>query len=431
MTAMKKRNLTRRQRLVQSLLPLYRLVDAFLRLKTSRIVWRLITLSALVLLASVGGFLAFLQQPLLVDRSKIPALVRVQEDGQTRECVTYQGHLIDAVDEAGVPVGSFDLLSLPADQRLEPGETYDLTITRRSEFTLLWSGLAVNAVSEPLSSVDLLARSGYDEIDLSDGSRVEQPSEDTLEYIAVDKREFRISEAIPFSTVYVDDPQLEIGKSAVVTPGQAGSRDLIFEDTYENGIFLNRVQTGTEITLDPVQEVISKGTKVVIKAIDRRRVGATVLNSFDQIKPLLKPNGRLNYNAFSDNGDGTLTVDGKTFSYSSVMRRRITMFDGLEVCVHAGDHNPPKNHNTSSGVPAQRGLVATYGKRIDGKLYPTLPMGTIVFIENYGLGVVADIHGVGSNPDLLDACYDPGELMSGAFPVFSTYRDTYIIYTPQ
>ncbi|MDD2534906.1 MAG: G5 domain-containing protein [Eubacteriales bacterium] len=428
---MKTRKLSRKQVLKRTLLPLYRLLDYFLRLKTSRIVWRLLTLTSLVLFMSVGSFLAYIEQPSLVDQDKIPALIRIAQPEQTVEWLTYSDQVMQAVDEAGIVVGKNDLLSLPADQNLIPGQSYDLTITRRGEFTFLWSGLAVNAVSEPIESVDLMARSGFDLIDLSDGSRVEQPTADTLAYIAVDKKEFRISEVIAYSIAYENDPELEVGKTAIATPGQNGSRDLIFEDTYENGIFISREQVGTEVMLEPVQEVIHKGTKVIIKAIDRRKVGATVLNSFDQIKPLLKPNGRLNYNSFTDNGDGTLTVDGKSFSYTSVMRRRITMFDGLEVCIHAGDHNPPINHNTSSGVPAQRGLVATYGNRIDGKVYPTLPMGTIVFIENYGLGVIADIHGVSSNKDLLDACYDPGELMSGAFPVFSAYRDTYIIYTPQ
>ncbi len=409
--------------------PIMRLLDRLLRMKTSRIVWRLMTLTTLVLLISAAAVLAEAQESLLTDQGKIPSLVRVLQPDGTKELITYSDHLIDVVDEAGIPVGDHDLLSLPADQLLVPGQTYQLSITRRSEFTLLWSGLAISAVSEPLSSVDLMSRSGYDDIDLSDGSRVEQPAEDTLSYVAVDKKEFRITEKIKYSTIYVDDPELEIGKTAVATPGKTGTRDLIFEDTYENGVFLNRVQTGTEITLDPVQEVVSRGTKVVIKPIDRRRVGSTVLSSFDQIKPLLNKNGKMNYLSFSDNGNGTITVDGKTFDYLSVSKRRITAYDGLEVCVNSGCHSPAKNHNTSSGVPAQRGLIATYGQRIDGKVYPTLPMGSIVFIEGYGLGVVADLHSVHSNHDLLDACYDPGETLSGA-ALSTGNRTAYILYTP-
>lgn len=410
--------------------PLNHLLDRLLRLKTSRIVWRLMTLATLVLLIFAATVLSRVQNTLLVDQTKIPALVQVEQPEGTVDLVTYSGHIIDALDESGILVGDHDLLSLPEDQPLMPGQTYHLAITRRSEFTLLWSGLAISAVSEPLSSVDLMSRSGYDNIDLSDGSRVEQLADDTLAYVAVDKKEFRITEKIKYSSVFVDDPDLEIGKTKVATPGQNGTRDLIFEDTYENGVFLNRVQVGTEITLDPVQEVISRGTKVVIKPIDRRRVGSTVLSSFDQIKPLLNKNGKMNYLSFSDNGNGTITVDGKTFDYTSVSKRRITAFDGLEVCVNTGCHSPAKNHNTASGVPAQRGLVATYGQHIDGKVYPTLPMGTIVFIEGYGLGVVADLHGVSSNHELLDACYDPGETLSGA-ALSTGNRTSYILYVPK
>ena len=43
--------------------------------------------------------------------------------------------------------------------------------------------------------------------------------------------------------------------------GQDGQRALIFEDTYENGIFVSSVQTGTEVTVEPVQKVILKGNQ--------------------------------------------------------------------------------------------------------------------------------------------------------------------------
>ncbi len=392
-------------------------------------VLRLIVVLILALLLSASLLIPRLEDTVLLDASKVPSQVTISLPEGRVEQMTYAKCLMDAVDEAQVQLGDHDLMSLPADLPLAPGQSYDLAITRRSEFTLMWSGLSVSTVSEPLTTPDLLSRSGFDDIDLSDGSRVEQPAEDTLVYIAVDRREYRVAEKIPFSKVYVDDPELEIGKTAVTTPGQPGQRDLIFQETYENGVFISREQIGTEIVRDPVQEVVSRGTKVVIKPIDRRRVGSTVLSSFDQIKPLLVENGRQNYESFSDNGNGTITVDGKTFAYESVSKRRITSFDGLEVCVHSGDHSPAINHNTASGVPAQRGLVATYGKRIDGKVYPALPMGTIVFIEGYGLGVIADLHGVSSNQNLLDVCYNPGETLNGkGLPTAN--RTSYILSYP-
>mgnify|MGYP003594530577 FL=1 len=249
--------------------PLARIMD----LRTSRTAFRLLLLLVMTLMLWATLLVPHLEHTVLLDLSKIPSQVTILQPEGRIEQMTYASRLMDAVDEAQIQIGDHDLMSLPADLPLEPGQAYELSITRRSEFTLMWSGLAVEAVSEPLTDIDLLSRSGYDDIDLSDGSRVEQPADDTLVYIAVDKREYRITEEIPYRKVYVDNPDLEVGKTEVTTPGEKGQRDLIFEEIYEDGVFISREQIGSEIIKDPVQEVISRGTKVVIKPIDRRRVG--------------------------------------------------------------------------------------------------------------------------------------------------------------
>ena len=115
------------------------------------------------------------------------------------------------------------------------------------------------------------------------------------------------------------------------------------------------------------------------------------------------------YENFTDNGDGTITVDGVTFSYiDKYGSRRATHYDGVEVCryqikVRGGKcskgHTEPTNHNTGSGIPAQRGLVAVGAGEID-----IFPRGTVLFIRGYGLAVVADRSGGN-----LDLCYDPDE----------------------
>ena len=115
------------------------------------------------------------------------------------------------------------------------------------------------------------------------------------------------------------------------------------------------------------------------------------------------------YENFTDNGDGTITVDGVTFSYiDKYGSRRATHYDGVEVCryqikVRGGKcskgHTEPTNHNTGSGIPAQRGLVAVGAGEID-----IFPRGTVLFIQGYGVAVVADRSGGN-----LDLCYDPDE----------------------
>lgn len=153
---------------------------------------------------------------------------------------------------------------------------------------------------------------------------------------------------------------------------------------------------------------------------------------------LLKNNGLINkagspsinrhYADFSDNGDGTITVDGVTFHYiDHYGARYATHYDGLEVCrqqikARGGKcslgHTTPTNHHTGSGVMAQRGIVAVGAQDIN--IYPR---GTVLFVRGYGMAVVGDRSG--GNFDL---CYDPGECAH--LSRFNSVSAIYVISRP-
>lgn len=114
------------------------------------------------------------------------------------------------------------------------------------------------------------------------------------------------------------------------------------------------------------------------------------------------------YETFTDNGDGTITVDGITFTYSQEMPGRCaTHYDGVAVCRYRINrdgkcwlgHTTPTCHGTASGLLAQRGIVAV--TKSDASIYPR---GTVVFVRGYGMAVVGDRSG-GS----FDLCYDADE----------------------
>lgn len=375
-----------------------------------------------------------------LDEARVPAEVVVNLSEDQVKHLTFQPTLIDAIDEMGIPLSENDLLSLADDTVLEPGVTYTVDISRRGRVTLNWSGYALGTESEMMSMGDLMSRSGFDELKTDDsGILIQNKDADAsahngqITYVAVDKRTHRKYETIPFSTATLDDPNQYVGESSVQTEGEEGRRALIFEETYENGIFIRSEQVGIEIIKEPVQKVILKGTKKkpVIPEVNPRTPRSKIVANFNSIKDLLIKNGNANYLNFQDNKDGTITVDGKTFKYIEQEKRVITMYDGLECCIQAGCHNPPINHSTASGISAQRGLVASYGFRSNGKFIGTaLPLGTILFIEGYGLAVVADVHGVHRDPDLLDACYDAGEIRSGAVTWGKRTKRVYIIELP-
>ncbi|MBM7284895.1 G5 domain-containing protein [Streptococcus suis] len=69
------------------------------------------------------------------------------------------------------------------------------------------------------------------------------------------------TEAVAYETVREDDPTLEEGKEAVVTPGQAGVRTIVYTVTKTDGVETGREVKSDTITTPAVNEVIKVGTK--------------------------------------------------------------------------------------------------------------------------------------------------------------------------
>ena len=404
------------------------------------VIWRICGLLLAVALTIVAAAVpdeAVLQEagPLI-----LPAELRVKDNDDTQVKQTFAQTLIEAIDEMGVPLAETDTLSLPEDTQLMPGEAYEVTIERKGRVKLNWGGYAIGTSSELFSMGDLLARSGFadpeagsDDLLLQNKHESASAENGEITYVNVDKKLTEINETIPFSTVTLDDPNQYVGKSSVQNEGEAGERTLVYEETYENGIFTKSELINTIIIKEPVQKVILEGSKKKpkIPAVSKKPKSSVVKAEFAKIQNKIKKNGNAHYKNFQDNGDGSITVDGTTYSYIQKDQRVITMYDGLECCLQDGCHNPPINHNTASGISAQRGLVAAYGYRNNGKFVGTaLPLGTILFIEGYGLAVVADVHGAHWNPSLLDACFDAGEIRNGKVTWGKRTKSVYIISLP-
>jgi len=123
-----------------------------------------------------------------------------------------------------------------------------------------------------------------------------------------------------------------------------------------------------------------------------------------KLQPLINRNtgkaGRT-YNKFSiDSQAGTITIDGVTLKLKSAQAqtRRNTWY-GYEP-------NNGLKKSTASGTPTQLGVIAThlwgYGENI--------PFGTVLFVEGYGIGVVADVGRLSSCD--IDLCVDNNTINS-------------------
>lgn len=78
--------------------------------------------------------------------------------------------------------------------------------------------------------------------------------------------EIQESTSIPFEKTTVDDPQRDVGTTAITTAGVAGTKVTTYRVEYHDGVEISRLQISEEITVPPVNEVTSRGTKQPVAA---------------------------------------------------------------------------------------------------------------------------------------------------------------------
>lgn len=257
---------------------------------------------------------------------------------------------------------------------------------------------------------------------------------------------------IPFETEYQESDLLAQGEQAVIQQGYDALIEVDYEQTYKNGVLedsreigrrylasgqphiimvgtgpvatepalpLAQVQkaapTEPEIQLEQAEQAeqveqaasqASASGPVDISFTSPGSIAAAETN-FATVASLLNRNGAQTYSSFSDNGNGTITVDGHTFAVADgPLTFKTTSYDGWECYKWYPDSGAINECNrTASGILAQRGIVAA--------CQGGYPMGTVLFVEGYGLAVVGDRHGMG--PGLLDLAFDAREISQNVF----------------
>ena len=64
-------------------------------------------------------------------------------------------------------------------------------------------------------------------------------------------------------TLYVEDPTIREGQEEIRQAGQAGSQNSLYLERWENGILVSGELQSSVVTIQPVQEIIARGTMVI------------------------------------------------------------------------------------------------------------------------------------------------------------------------
>lgn len=276
-----------------------------------------------------------------------PTTVVVEEGGRRVAFPSTAATLGEALAAAGYVLYEADRLSLPPDTPLAGSAQVMVRLERAVPVTVLADGKVHPVRTHQQRVGDLLAELGL----ALGGSDYVLPDPQSAIPVGGTVRVVRVREEVlteevplPFETVYVPDPDLELDQQRLIQEGQEGVLERRVRVRYEDGVAVSRADEGEWVAQQPRARVIGYGTRIVIRTLRTR---------------------------FGD------------FQYWRKLRVLATSYSPS-----TAGYKPPDDPYlglAATGVPVQQGVIA-----VDPRV---IPLYTYLYVPGYGPGRALDIGG--------------------------------------
>ena len=202
-----------------------------------------------------------------VDRESSAARLRIVDNGLAADTLVEPAQSGGSVEQLLAGLG-FSLA--PEDivypSRAEPAPRFGAVyILRAPAVTLVHDGEQTQVKTRATTVGQLLSERG---VTLDSDDRVEPnlqsavvPNQ-SVRVVRVNTKEIKEKESIAFETSTKDDATIYEGETTVSTAGKTGEREFTYKLTLEDGRQVKKEKVAERVLLEPVKEVIARGTKV-------------------------------------------------------------------------------------------------------------------------------------------------------------------------
>ena len=81
--------------------------------------------------------------------------------------------------------------------------------------------------------------------------------------IVVNKESVKKEEVYPEAAMLVEDPTVKQGVTETIQAEEPGSKNVLYDETWINGVLIKGIEVSSVITVQPIQEIIKVGTLVI------------------------------------------------------------------------------------------------------------------------------------------------------------------------
>ena len=211
--------------------------------------------------------------------------VELNINGKTKTVFTYEKTVGDFLEKEGIVLKNKDLVSPSLDKAID--KDMKIVISSPKSYHIkdgkktLIAEASGYTVADVLDNLDIKLNK-LDRVSLPLDEIAKEGMEIKIDRVVVENLENKIE--IPFETESRENKDMFEGEKKVITKGEVGQKTESLKNTYVNGVLETTEVLKSEITKDPVKEVVEVGTKkgtVAPNGKDAKRVIVMQATAYD------------------------------------------------------------------------------------------------------------------------------------------------------
>lgn len=188
--------------------------------------------------------------------------VELNINGKTKTVFTYEKTVGDFLEREGIVLKNKDLVSPSLDKVID--KDMKITISSPKSYHIKDGNETIIAEASGYTVADVLENlniklNKLDRVSLPLDEIAKEGMEIKIDRVVVENIENKIE--IPFETESRENKDMFEGEKKVITKGEVGQKTESLKNTYVNGVLETTEVLKSEITKDPVKEVVEVGTK--------------------------------------------------------------------------------------------------------------------------------------------------------------------------
>lgn len=188
--------------------------------------------------------------------------VELNINGKTKTVFTYEKTVGDFLKKEGIVLKNKDLVSPSIDEEIN--KDMKITISSPKSYHIKDGNKTIIAEASGYTVADVLENlniklNKLDRVSLPLDEIAKEGMEIKIDRVVVENIENKIE--IPFETESRENKDMFEGDKNVITKGEVGQKTESLKNTYVNGVLETTEVLKSEITKDPVKEVVEVGTK--------------------------------------------------------------------------------------------------------------------------------------------------------------------------